>query len=321
MIDVWVTSSEGGVQGDYPVERISDALDAGESLLWVDVVDPTPDELRLIADEFQFHPLAMEDAVRLNQRPKVDFYKSFMFIVFYVFEMEDERLQARQLSIFAGKNFLVTVHDAAMPAVSETAERWRNVATRSSANGVDWLLHTLLDAVVDGYFPVVDLVSDRIDDLESQIFNHYQRGVQQEIFTIRRDLLAVRRVLSPERDVMNVLLRPGSPVLGDETSAYFQDVYDHILRIIDAIDIDRDLLSSALDAYLSVTSNRLNQTMKTLTASSIILMTMTLVAGVYGMNFVHMPELTWEFGYAWALALMAAIAVVFIVIFRRIDWI
>jgi magnesium transporter len=179
----------------------------------------------------------------------------------------------------------------------------------------------LLDAIVDGYFPIVDQISDRIEDLESLIFDHYRREVQEQIFALKKDLLAVRRVLAPERDMMNVLLRPGSPVFGEATVAYFQDVYDHILRIMDAVDTDRDLLSSALDAFLSVTSNRLNQTMKTLTASSIILMTMTLVAGVYGMNFVHMPELDWKLGYAWALGVMVALGAGLIVVFRRIDWI
>jgi magnesium transporter len=321
MIDVWVSSSRDGLQRGLPVERISDVLDVEGSLLWVDAVDPSHDELRLIGAEFGFHPLAMEDAARSHQRPKVDFYDTFMYIVFYALEMRDDRPQARQLSLFAGKNFLVTVHEGAMPAVSETEHRWREHATQRSAHSVDWLVYTLLDAVVDGYFPIMDRISDRIDDLESRIFDHYDRDVQQQIFALKKDLLSVRRVLAPERDVMNVLLRPGSPVFSDETVVYFQDVYDHILRIMDAVDTDRDLLSSALDAFLSVTSNRLNQTMKTLTASSIILMSMTLVAGVYGMNFAHMPELDWELGYVWALGLMTAIGVGLIVVFRRIDWI
>ena len=133
-------------------------------------------------------------------------------------------------------------------------------------------------------------------------------------------MLAVRRVLGPERDVMNVLVRRDSPVFGAETIVYFQDVYDHILRVTDAVDSYRDLLSSALDVHLSMTSNRLNQVMKTLTGSSIILMSMTLVASVYGMNFDVMPELDWQLGYAWALGLMTVVGGTLFAVFRRIDW-
>jgi magnesium transporter len=322
MIDVRLSTNSHGLQGGLPLERISDVIGDAAALLWVDAADPSQDELRLIGEEFGFHHLAMEDAARHHQRPKVDVYDTYLFIVFYSLEMRDERPVPHQLGIFVGSNYLVTVHDGSIPAVNETAARWDE---SSGSNGnhkrsVGRLVHALLDTVVDDYFPVIDHISDRIDDLEARIFDHYNREAQQEIFALKKDLLAVRRVLAPERDVMNTLLRPGSPVFGEETEVYLQDVYDHILRVTDAVDTYRDLLSSALDAYLSVTSNRLNRTMKTLTASSIILMTMTLVAGVYGMNFAHMPELRWTFGYAWSLGLMAAIGVGLFVVFRRMDW-
>lgn len=305
---------------ELPVEEISDRLCCPDELFWVDVTSPTPADLSLLAEEFGFHPLAMEDTAKRHQRPKVDFYDEFLFIVFYALESSDGHPQTVEMNLFAGKNFLVTVHSEDVPAIGETAERWRQQIPKLGHRGIGLLIYSLLDAIVDDYFPVIDALTERIEDLEQAVFERFDNDAQAAIFGLKKDLLAVRRVLGPERDVMNVLVRRDSPVFGAETIVYFQDVYDHILRVTDAVDTYRDLLSSALDAYLSVTSNRLNQVMRTLTASSIILMSMTLVASVYGMNFVHMPELSWQLGYAWALGLMLSIGFVILGVFRRIDW-
>ncbi|HVL24210.1 MAG TPA: magnesium/cobalt transporter CorA [Thermomicrobiales bacterium] len=320
MIDVRVYSNGRGVESHLPVNQISDTLEQDDHLVWVDVVSPTEGELTRLGEEFGFHPLAMEDATKRHQRPKVDFYDDFLFIVFYALDIADGRPQTREMAIFAGKNYLVTVRDAAITAVDETVERWRGERPRHQQLSVGLLIYSLLDAIVDDYFPVIDWISEQIEDLEVRIFDHYERRAQAEIFGLKKNLLAVRRVLAPERDVMNVLVRPDSPVFGAETVVYFQDVYDHILRVTDAVDTYRDLLSSSLDALLSITSNHLNQIVKTLTSSSIILMTMTLVAGIYGMNFDNMPELSWHFGYLWSLGLMAAIGVGLFIMFRRMDW-
>jgi magnesium transporter len=168
--------------------------------------------------------------------------------------------------------------------------------------------------------PIADRISDRIDVIEDAVFGRFDANAQQEIFRIKRNLLQMRKVLTPERDVLNVLMRRDTPIFSDETVRYFQDIYDHLLRVLDSIDTYRDLLSSALDSYLSVQSNRMNKVMKTLTASSIILMTVTLVASIYGMNFIHMPELQWRLGYPLALGLMVAIAASLGALFRKIDW-
>ena len=207
-------------------------------------------------------------------------------------------------------------------AVPETADRWCENVERQGNRGIGLLVYSLLDSIVDGYFPVVDDLADRIEDLEAGVFAEggSSRDEQAAIFALKKDLLAIRRVLGPERDVMNVLVRRDAPVFGGEEVVYFQDVYDHILRVTDAIDTYRDLLSSALDAHLSMTSYHLNEVVKRLTSSSIILMSMTLIAGIYGMNFAHMPELDWRLGYAWALGLMVAVGAALVALFRRIDW-
>jgi magnesium transporter len=322
MIKVNVHTDARGLQNNIPLERISDILQKDDALLWIDVVDPTPDDLRLIGEEFRFHPLAMEDALRRHQRPKLDHYDGFLFLVFYGLETDEERIVTREVNLFAGKNFLVTVHDGSLSAIPETANRWTANVERMGNRGIGLLVYSLLDAIVDGYFPVIDDLAEQIDGLEAAIFERQRtdRDEQAQIFRLKKDLLAVRRVLGPERDVMNVLVRRDVPLFGEAVIVYFQDVYDHILRVTDAVDTYRDLLSSALDAHLSLTSNRLNEVVKRLTSSSIILMSMTLVAGVYGMNFVHMPELGWRLGYAWALGLMLAVGGSLVALFRRIRW-
>lgn len=322
MIKVRVHAEGAVIDRDLPLERISNVLEMNGALVWVDVIAPTADDLRLIEEEFGFHHLAIEDASLVHERPKVDQYDTFLLIIFYAMthDASESGIDLQQVSIFAGSNFVVTLHRAELPVLDAVGDRWQLTHARISNHAAGLLVYSILDAVVDAYLPVIDHVSDRIDLIEEAIFGRFAPATQQEIFHLKRDLLQMRKVLTPERDVMNVLMRRDTPVYSDETLRYFQDIYDHLLRVLDSVDTYRDLLSSALDSYLSVLSNRMNRVMKTLTASSIILMSMTLVASVYGMNFVHMPELQWQLGYPMALGIMVAIMISLGALFKRIDW-
>ena len=322
MIKVRVHAEGAVVDRDLPLDRISDVLAAEGTLLWVDVIAPTGDELDLIEEEFGFHNLAIEDASLIHERPKVDQYDDFLLIIFYAMSHDESAsgISLQQLSIFAGANFVVTLHGAELPILDAISDRWQVNHDRIKNHAAGLLVYSILDALVDEYLPVADRISDRIDQIEESIFGRFDATAQQEIFRLKRDLINIRKVLTPERDVLNVLMRRDTPVYNDETVRYFQDIYDHLLRVLDSVDTYRDLLSSALDSHLSVLSNRMNKVMKTLTASSIILMSMTLVAGIYGMNFVHMPELEWSAGYPLALGLMVAIGVSLGALFKRIDW-
>jgi magnesium transporter len=310
----------GSLTDTAKIEEISDLLADGTRLLWIDVKDPSPEELGRIGEEFGLHPLAIEDAVRRHERPKIELFEGYVFIVFYALEMMDGRPATRELNLFAGKNYLLTVHDGDVAAVSETAVRWTDYLRRNPTPGPALLVYAVLDAVVDGYFPVIDELAERIEDLEDEVFGGHEVETQQRIFRLKKDLLAIRRVVAPERDVMNVLVRRDAPLFSRMEVTYFQDVYDHLLRITDMVDTYREILTGALDANLTMTSYRLNGVVKKMTASSIILMSTTLVAGIYGMNFANMPELNWQFGYAWALGLMAVIGGGLFTFFRRIDW-
>ena len=322
MISIKVHGDEAGVlHPDVPVERLDELSQKPDHLLWIDIQDPTLEEIQRIGDLYQLHPLALEDASRFRQRSKLDQYETFLMIVFFALSWPDGAgPQAQEVHFFAGGNFLVTIHHGPLPVIDETAHRWCMSPGIQGKYRIGLLIYSLLDAIVDDYFPIIDKLAERIDELEDAIFNDGDVTAQAQVFALKKDLLAIRRVVAPERDVMNVLVRRDTPLFGDREIVYFQDVYDHVLRVTDAIDVYRDLLSSALDASMSMAAHRLNQVIKALTSSSIILMSMTLIAGVYGMNFDFMPELHWALGYPWALGLMVLVGGSLFTLFRRIDW-
>lgn len=307
--------------------HIGDILANGKDgdLLWLDIENPTDDDIALLQQKFGFHLLAIEDIRHSGQRPKVDDYGTFVHIVIYATERDaDRRLLLHELDLFYSDHYLVVVHAEPVPALAEAIDRWqRNVDIRH--NGVGALLYAILDTIVDGYFPVLDEIGEEIEAIEERIFTdnrntNFQTTTVQALFTRRRDLLLLRRVVAPARDVMSTISRRVLAHMHEEIAPYVQDVFDHVIRVIDTIDTYRDLLSGAMDASLSVTSNRLNQVMKTMTAGSIILMADALIAGIYGMNFKEIPELSWQFGYPYALLLMVVVSAVIAYLFRRAWW-
>lgn len=320
MIEIILHSSPNGPVAETRLEDLKETVTQERTTVWVDVVDPTPEEIARIGEQFGFHHLALEDTARGGQRPKVDQYDGYQFIVFYGLTSDDDRVQTHEVDIFLGKRYMVTFHDGDLPVIAETAERWRGNGAALGNQGIGFVLYSLLDSLVDGYFPVLDEIGERADRLEESIILHGQPSLQAAILQLRRDLLTVRRVAGPERDVLNVLVRRDPPLFSRKEILYFQDVYDHVLRVTDSIDIYRDMISSLLDANLSMISYTLNIVVKRLTSSSIILMSIAVIAGIYGMNFEYMPELDWQFGYPLALALMTSVALIEVAIFRRIGW-
>jgi len=320
VIQVIMHSSPNGPVTETRLEDLSEFFTQEQTTIWIDVVDPTPEEITRIGEVFHFHPLALEDVARGGQRPKVDQYDDYQFIVFYGLTIEADRCQSREVDIFLGKHYMVTFHQSDLPILAQISDRWRTNAVKLGNHGVGFLLHSLLDALVDEYFPVLDNIAERSEDLEESIILAGQPTLQAEILRLRRELLMIRRVAGPERDVMNVLVRRDPPLFSRKEIVYFQDVYDHLLRVTDTVDIYRDMLSSVLDANLSMVSYTLNIVVKRLTSYSIILMSISVIAGIYGMNFVFMPELDWRWGYPFALGLMVVVAAVEVGIFRRTGW-
>lgn len=334
--------------GDVDPRAINEVLKSQDNIVWLDIQAPTEDDIRLLRDEFGFHPLSIEDATRAHERPKVDAYehaimqhplgpenetvpeplegepagrRTYYFIVFYEaeFDAARDRLSVEAINMFVGSNYLVTVHRGPTQNVQSTLARWK-APDSPLGSTVGALVHAFLDAIVDDYFPLMDHVADRVEELEDTIFEQFNEAAIQSIFGLKKDLLSMRRIVAPERDVLNVLLRRELPIFRPQDVAYLQDVYDHIVRVTDNIDTYRDLLSSALDSYLSLQSNHLNQIVKVLTIASIILMAASLVTGFYGMNFANMPELRWGIGSLWALSLILVISGGLAVYFKRLGW-
>lgn len=316
-----VCQSSGRFETQVSPDMISDIRSDPAATLWLDLIGPSAEDLALLRSEFAFHPLALEDATRQHQRPKVDSYGDHYFVVFYRIDLDQQtqHLLTTPIYLFIGMNYLVTVHAEPISQIQETLRRWQSPSSPLGQD-VGSLVYALLDAIVDDYFPVIDQIADRADELEERIFEDFDESALQSIFQLKKDLLQLRRAVAPERDVLNIMLRRDIHVFDANDVTYLQDVYDHIVRTTDAIDTYRDLLSSALDSFLSMQSNRLNVTVKTLTVTSIILMSAALVAGIYGMNFDYMPELHWRYGYFFALGLMVAIAGGLIALFRRLKW-
>ena len=301
-------------------DDISELCRQPDQIVWVDVSDPTGEDFAELAQEFNFHPLAIEDCRLAHQRPKIEEYPNCYFIVLYEAVLNDaQELELRELNLFLGKNFLVTVHSQPIRAVAEAEKLWRSwVETAEPHTGL--LAYLLIDHIVDEYMTLLDALSERIEDIEDRIFGDFQPASLQEVFRLKKQLLYLRRAVTPLRDVFNKLLRRELAIFTRETLIYWQDVYDNLIRVAEMIDTLRDMLASSVEAYLSVSGHRMNLIMKRLTSISTILMSVTLVAGIYGMNFAYMPELGARYGYVGALLAMLGIALALYFYFRRIKW-
>ncbi|HTE19020.1 MAG TPA: magnesium transporter CorA family protein [Armatimonadota bacterium] len=275
--------------------RISDVLEeeeaeGGGALLWVDVRDPSPAELEMLHEEFGFHRLALEDAAKQKQRPKVDEYPGYFFVVMYapLPGDADKELETAEIDMFVGKNYVVTLHDGAIPALDEAKRRWPRTEA-ALREQVGFLLHVIADSVIDAYFPVVDTIEDKLDDLELAMFTAKTDFNPEQLLAVKRTLYTLRKAIYPLREVFNLFLRRDQMIFSPETYPYFQDAYDHVLRLLDIIDIERDMATGVLEAQLSVVSNRLNETMRRLTVITICVAIMGAVFGAWGMNFSAVP--------------------------------
>jgi magnesium transporter len=316
-----VCASNGQFHSYVNPEKIDELIGQADTFLWLDLQNPQSHDVDLLREEFKFHPLAIEDATRHHERPKLEAYENYYFMVFYAigYDASKHHLSSQSIGLFIGSNYIVSVHQGEITTIDETIKRWQaNAADFGQDSGA--LLYSLLDAIVDDYFPVIDELAERVEDIEEQIFERFSEDALQEVFGLKRDLLQVRRIVAPERDVLNVLIRREVPIFERNSILYLQDVYDHIVRITDSIDTYRDLLSSALDAFLSVQSNRLNQIVKVLTITSIVLMTDALIAGIYGMNFEFIPGLHSAYGFWDSIIAMIVLSIGLVAFFRWRKW-
>jgi magnesium transporter len=317
VIDVRVYRGPSVVEA-VDTEKISDHVEDSGCLLWVDVVEPTEEDLAKLQEEFSLHPLAMEDVREHHQRPKLEHYPTHDFVVAYAASLQE-------VDLFVGPNWVISVRetDNAGEAWQIGSAKDRFERTRGSSVGPGFLIYVVLDQIVDGYFDATDRAEEDLEKLEERIFGEQlaeERLVQEELFDIRRELLKFRRAVVPLREVLAELMRGQLDWVDETTRVHLQDVYDHVLRAIDLLDGQRELMGNAVDAHLAIISNRMNEVMKMMTSWGAILLGSTLIAGIFGMNFRHMPELNWKYGYPFALGLMVLITVVGYRYFKSRDW-
>jgi magnesium transporter len=302
---------------ERPPEELSELRDRP---CWLDISDPKSHDFELAAKELNLHPLAVEDAQQRHERPKIDQYDDHYFIVFYALEEPSPGVVREvEISIFMSQNAIVTVHEGDFTARAGVEKRFREGKLQTTG----LLLHALLDTVVDQYFKIVDALGDRVELLESMVVGgeapDYDTSIR-ELFVLKRDLVRIRHLIAPERDVLTVLVRGDIRELRETgRRAYFQDVYDHISRVTDEIDTFRELTSNVIDAHLASVSNRLNEVVKVLTSMATVLLVLTVVTGFFGQNWKFIPYDSEPLFFA-SLIFMVAVAAGTAYYFRRKGW-
>ena len=314
-----------GRDQDTPVEagidRLGELLKDGDNRLWLDISDPGPEEVDLLRRLFGFHELTLDEVTRPHERPHCDAHGDYYFIVVYAAEHAGDQFVPRELNLFWGANFLVTIHRnqaAIVTLLDEARRRWIRHEGRH-ALGISCLAYTLFESLVDGYFAVQDRVRERIERIEEAIFKGDERAAA-DLFHLRKELLRVPRLLSPTSHVLAEVLRRGRGIPA-ELRPYFDDVQDHALHVLAEMDTYRDLLSTALDVQVFYSFTRLGHIMKRLTAVTVIIMVPNFVASIYGMNFEHLfPPSEWRWGFALVVVFLACMVVWGFIHSRLLRW-
>jgi len=310
---------EQGIRSDVAPDSWKESGEKG--VIWLDLEGPGPDELKLLEGVFGFHKLNIEDAMNVRHRPKVEEYPGYTFMVMHaIVPNSPNHMGTTAFALFFGRNFVVTVHGSRLPFLDDVVARCKQNSILME-RGVDFLVYTLADGLVDDYFPMLDRIEGQFARLEEELYYRPDNRTVNRIFKLRRELLELRKVLGPQRDMFNILLRLDFPFTTNETRVYFMDVYDHILRIVDLVETYRELVGGSLEVYLTAVSNRVNEVVKTLTVVATVVLPATVITGIYGMNFAFMPELRLRYGYFWALGVMAVSTVSMLIYFRRKKWI
>jgi magnesium transporter len=276
------------IQKDLPPEKFPELLQDKQAVLWVDFVSEPPETCLPILQDFNFHPLAIDDALQETHSPKLDDWGDYLYIVLNYMNANENgdawETEVDELDIFLGKNYIVTHHDHPITAVDETWEACDR-DMRNVQEGADHLLYKITDYLVAAYMPAVEKIDEAIDQIEDQVFDRPSPRTLEKLFALKRVLLTMRRIVLPQREVLNKLARDDYKVIDPKDRVFFRDIYDHLVRLHDLNESLRDLVGGVLDTYLSVINNRMNEVMKTLTIITTLFMPLTFVTGFFGMNF------------------------------------
>ncbi len=320
MIRTLKYNAESGCQVLESIVSFADLLQEQESTFWIDFENPTEEESYILYSDFKFHPLIIEDTLEASS-PKLDVFREYLYMVFHTTDyLKQGELGYREIDFFLGKNYVVTYHKDQFPTVNRLAEKCHR-DDRVLSRGADFIFHTIVDNLVDDYNNTLKMVAATIDSFEAEVFSgDPDRELLKKIFELKEDIARLKRTALAQRDIMWRFSRGEYKLTSSESLIYFRDVYDHLSHINDKADHFRDLLTSVMDAFFSVSSEKTNRIMKTLTVFTAVLLPLTVIASIYGMNFKYMPELEWEFGYYLTLLVMLAVMVITLLVLKIKGW-
>ncbi len=307
---------------DAPDSELLRRMKQKSSVLWVDMEHPTPEEENaVLRDIFRFHELSIEDTYNENHHPKLDEFEDHLFIITNGIPdlYEGEFFNERRTFTFIGENFLVTVHRHKSVAAQRVFEQCVQHPAYAQ-KGPDHIYHLILDIATDQYLAALDIINEEMEALEDKVFLQPDNALLNDIINEKRQILAFHKTSRHQKEILNKLSNESFKLITKKERMYYRNVYDHLMRVTDAIEFYREQANGLLSVYLSVSSNRMNEVMKVLTIIATIILPLTLIAGIYGMNFHVMPEISWEFGYPMALGMMAVVTIAFLWYFRRKRW-
>ena len=315
--------ADGTLTSNLSEAALREALASGQGVLWLDFEAPSREEAAPLETVFGFHHLAIEDCFNRHIDPaRIDDYDGYLFVVAQAisYHAKTEQLQTTELNLFLGPNYVVSFHSEPLHFVDEMRRRCAEDGM-DLRRGADLLAHALLDGLVDDYQPAVEELDETLTRVEEQVLAQPRQALLQEVLLLKRNVQRLRRTIIPQRDVVNRIVRGEFPkVVQPASYMYFRDIYDHVVRVEQLVESVRDLADGVLNTYLSSVNNRMNEVMKTLSVVATILLPLTFIASIYGMNFRHMPELDWRWGYFLALGAMVAVALAMVAFFRARHW-
>lgn len=307
------------------VKKIEDcfAFKTTPTVSWINIdgIHDVP-LMEKLGKHYEIHPLVLEDILHTVQRPKYEDFGNYLYVVLNMlsYNQETQAVESEQVSLVLGPNYVISFQERVGDVFDDIRERIRNAKGRIRKTGADYLAYSLIDAIVDGYFAILEKVGEKIESIEEELIGDPTERTLHKIHSVKSRMISLRKSVWPLREVISALQRSESSLIQATTGIYLRDVYDHTIQIIDTIESLRDMISGMLDIYLSSISNKMNAVMKVLTIIATIFIPLTFVAGIYGMNFAHMPELKWKWGYAAAWGVMVSMAVVMLICFRRKKW-
>ncbi len=324
MYESFLYHPDTGFKSDLSGPEIEQALKDERSVLWLDMLDIDDDSIDLLTTVFNLHPLSVEDLIMPNARPKIEKFDDYIFLILFALESSTHKANGNKIIIneldcCLGKNFLITYHLNLINPLTVCKERIRRQSPIIKS-GVGMLLYSVLDSCVDSYFPVIQEVDNNVDQMSDELFKSPSNETLKKIYKLKNDVMYLRRTIGPQADVVSLMTRGDFELIPSSNSIYFRNIYDNLVRLNDLVGTSRDIITGAMEAYVSVVSNRLNEIMKTLTVIATIMMPLTLIASIYGMNFKHMPELEHKFGYPGVIILMVAITSIMLIYFKRRKW-